>query len=129
LWCFGVFACVWLITSFVPPLALALHPLLWGWLTYRVMAYDTLADYATAAERRTILHLHRRPLLLIGTLAGCMGAAPTFIWLGGVMAWVFFPLLAALAIWLYILVFIFTALWFQYYCLTALSALRASESA
>ena len=40
------------------------------------------------------------------------------------MAVVFFPFLAAFAIWLYVLIFIFTGLWFQYYCLEALSRLR-----
>jgi len=128
LYCFVVFILAWLITSLVPPLALVMHPLLWGWLTYRIMAYDTLADYASATERHTILHAHRWPLLCIGVVAGCLGAAPTFIWLGGVLAWVLFPLLAAVSIWLYVLVFIFTALWFQYYCLSALSKLRANES-
>ena len=34
---------------FVPPLVLVLPPLIWGWLTYRVMAYDALAEHA---ERR-----------------------------------------------------------------------------
>ncbi|MBB3214930.1 hypothetical protein FHW67_004256 [Herbaspirillum sp. Sphag1AN] len=129
LWCFTLFALAWLIVYVVPPLALVLHPLLWGWLTYRVMAYDTLADYATADERQTILHRHRGPLLCIGAIAGCLGAAPTFIWLGGALAWVFFPFLAALAIWLYVLVFVFTALWFQYYCLEALQKLRAESVA
>ena len=125
LWCFSLFVLAWLLTSLAPPLALVLHPLLWGWLTYRVMAYDTLAAYASADERRTILQAHRWPLLSIGAVAGCLGTAPTLIWLGGVLAWVFFPLLAALAIWLYVVVFVFTALWFQYYCLQALSNLRA----
>jgi hypothetical protein len=132
LWCFAVFALAWIISlpvSVFPPLALLIHPLLWGWLTYRVMAYDTLADYATAEERRAILHAHRWPLLLIGAIAGSMGAAPTFLWLGGAVAWVLFPLLAAAAIWLYVLVFVFTGLWFQYYCLEALNTLRGGTDA
>jgi hypothetical protein len=132
LWCFAVFALAWIISlpvSVFPPLALLIHPLLWGWLTYRVMAYDTLADYATAEERRAILHAHRWPLLLIGAIAGSMGAAPTFLWLGGAVAWVLFPLLAAAAIWLYVLVFVFTGLWFEYYCLEALDTLRGGADA
>lgn len=31
----------------VPPLVLVLPPLIWGWLTYRVMAFDALAELAT----------------------------------------------------------------------------------
>lgn len=127
LWCFALFAFVWIITlpvSIFPPLALIIHPVLWGWLTYRVMAYDTLADYASAEERRLMLHRHRWPLLLIGIIAGTMGAAPTLLWLGGALSVIFFPVLAAGAIWLYVLVFVFTGLWFQYYCLEALSQMR-----
>jgi len=132
LWCFAVFVFAWIVTlpiAIFPPLAFVIHPVLWGWLTYRVMAYDTLADYATPAERRAILHVHRWPLLLVGAIAGAMGAAPTLLWLGGALSVIFFPILAAGAIWLYVLVFVFTGLWFQYYCLEALSKLRAGNAA
>jgi arginine exporter protein ArgO len=64
-------------------------------------------------------------LLLIGAIAGTMGAAPTLLWLGGALSVIFFPLLAAGAIWLYVLVFVFTGLWFQHYCLEALATHRA----
>jgi hypothetical protein len=37
-----------------PPLAVVVQALLWGWLTCRVMVYDTLADYASRDERRQI---------------------------------------------------------------------------
>ena len=40
---------------FVPPLVLVLPPLIWGWLTYRVFAYDVLAVHASAVERRRLL--------------------------------------------------------------------------
>jgi cobalamin biosynthesis protein CobD/CbiB len=40
----------------VPPLVLILPPLIWGWLTYRVLAFDALAEHATPTERRQILH-------------------------------------------------------------------------
>ena len=65
---------------FVPPLVLVLPPLIWGWLTYRVMAFDVLAEHASADERRTILREHRWPLLAIGVIAGYLGAAPTLLW-------------------------------------------------
>ena len=54
----------------IPPLVLILPPLIWGWLTYRVMSFDALADYASADERRAILKSHRWPLLAIGVLCG-----------------------------------------------------------
>lgn len=126
--CFAVFALAWIVTlplTFVPPLAMMLHPLLLGWLTYRIMVYDVLSDYATPEEFTALLRKHRLGLLVIGTMAGLLGAAPTLIWLGGVLTMLFFPLLAAFAIWLYVLVFIFSGLWFQYYCLEILSRQRA----
>ena len=129
---FVVFLVLWLVTlplSLFPPLTFVVQPLLWGWLTYRVMAYDALADHADVGERRAILKAHRWRLLAIGIVTGAMGAAPTLLWLGGALSVIFFPVLAAGAIWLYVLVFVFTGLWFQHYCLEALRRLRAVQSA
>jgi hypothetical protein len=124
---FLVFVALWLVTlplSLFPPLTLIVQPALWGWLTYRVMAYDALAEHASAEERRAIMREHRWPLFLIGVVTGAMGAAPSLLWLGGVLSVVVFPFLAAGAIWLYVLVFVFTGLWFEHYCLAALAAYR-----
>jgi hypothetical protein len=129
--CFLVFSVVWLLTLpllLVPPLNFVVHPLLWGWLTYRVMAYDALSEHADIEERRAILRRHRWPLLAIGTVTGIAGTAPTLLWLGGVLSWFFFPVLAAISIWLYVLVFVFGGLWFQYYCLEALARYRAGQT-
>lgn len=126
-----VFMLLWIVTLplyFFPPLAVVVQALLWGWLTCRVMVYDALADYANADERRRILKDHRWRLLAIGVVSGAAGALPGAIWLGGVMAVVMFPFLAAASIWLYVLIFIFTGLWFAYYCLDALAQLRAQET-
>ncbi len=126
---FLVFAVLWLITlplSIFPPLTFVVQPALWGWLTYRVMAYDALAEHADAQECKDILRRHRWPLLAIGAITGAMGAAPTLLWLGGALSVIFFPLLAAGAIWLYVLVFVFTGLWFQHYCLQVLAEYRAA---
>jgi len=127
---FVIFLVLWIITlplSLIPPLTFVIQPVLWGWLTYRVMAYDALADHADVAERKTILREHRWQLLLIGAIAGAMGAAPTLLWLGGALSVIFFPVLAAGAIWLYVLVFIFSGLWFQHYCMEALMCHRAKN--
>lgn len=124
---FLVFAGLWLVTlplNALPPLAFLLQPVLWGWLTYRVMAYDALADHASVDERRALMRRHRWPLLAIGIAAGAMGAAPTLLWLGGALSVIFFPLLAGVSIWLYVLVFVFSGLWFQHYALAALARLR-----
>lgn len=131
---FVLFALLWLVTlplAAVPPLTFIVQPLLWGWLTYRVMAYDALSDHADESERKQLMRTHRWPLLAIGAITGVMGAAPTLLWFGGVVAAVLtvvlLPLLAAVAIWLYILVFVFSGLWFQYYCLDALAKQRQKE--
>ena len=127
----AAFIGLWLLTLplyVFPPLAVFVQALLWGWLTSRMMVYDVLADYASADERRQLLAEHRWPLIAIGVVSGAAGALPGAIWLGGVMAVVFFPFLAAASIWLYVLVFIFTALWFAYYCLDALARMRAAEA-
>jgi hypothetical protein len=127
-----IFIGLWIITLplyVFPPLAVLVQALLWGWLTCRVMVYDVLADYASAEERRAMLAAHRWPLLIIGLVSGAAGALPGAIWLGGVAAVVLFPFLAAASIWLYVLVFIFTGLWFAYYCLEALARMRAAAPA
>ena len=109
----------------IPPLVVVLPPLVWGWLTYRVMAYDTLAEHASREERIELLRRHRLWLLAIGILAGYLGAAPGLVWAVGAMAIVFAPLLVPLAIWIYTFVFAFSSLWFAHFCLAALHALRA----
>ncbi|WP_199236514.1 EI24 domain-containing protein [Ramlibacter sp. WS9] len=110
----------------VPPLILILPPLIWGWLTYRVMAYDALSEHASREERREIFRRHRPWLLGIGVLAGFLGAAPSIVWASGALfAAVFFVFLVPVAIWIYTLVFAFASLWFAHYCLSALQALRA----
>ena len=108
----------------VPPLILVLPPLIWGWLTYRVMAFDALAEHASADERRAIFREHRGYLLGIGVLSGYLGAAPSLIWASGVLFVVMAPILVPIAIWIYTLVFAFSSLWFTHYCLAALLALR-----
>ena len=105
-----------------------IQPLLWGWLASRVMSYDALAHHADEEERKKILLDHRMPLLFIGIATGVMGALPGLMWLGGVMSVIFFPILAAVAIWMYLLIFVFSGLWFQHYCLAALAKLRGAST-
>lgn len=108
----------------LPPVALVLPALIWGWLTAKVMAFDALAEHASAQERRTILRQHAVPLLVMGVLCGYLGAAPSLIWSMGMMVIVWAPILLPLSVWLYTLVFAFASLWFVHYCLAALEALR-----
>ena len=112
----------------IPPLALILPPLIWGWLGYRVFTFDVLADYASAAERRQLLKEHRLPLLVLGVATGYLGAAPAAIWAFGAIVIALAPLLILVSVWLYTLVFAFSSLWFAHYALAALQELRRRDS-
>ena len=126
-------ACLALLLSvplwLIPPLVLILPPLIWGWLTYRVMAYDALADHASTEERRLLFKTHRFQLLGIGIVSGYLGALPSVLWASGAMFIAMAPVLVPLAIWIYMLVFAFASLWFAHYALAALAQLRALPAA
>ena len=113
----------------IPPLILILPPLIWGWLTYRVMSYDALVDHASSEERSQIFKEHRGSLLSIGIISGYLGAAPSVIWASGAMFVALAPVLVPVAIWIYTLVFAFSSLWFSHYTLEALDQLRKRNSA
>jgi hypothetical protein len=129
---FLLFVPLWLLTLplyVIPPLAVLAQVVLWGWLTSRVMCYDALADHASEAERAAIMHAHRRHLTMIGIVSGAAGVLPGLVWIGGtIFSVLLFPFLAVVSIWIYVLIFVFTGLWFQYYCLQALEDLRATEA-
>ena len=112
----------------IPPLILILPPLIWGWLTYRVMSYDALVDHASSEERRQIFKEHRSSLLGIGIISGYLGAAPSIIWASGAMFVALAPVLVPVAIWIYTLVFAFSSLWFSHYTLEALDQLRKKNN-
>ncbi len=111
----------------VPPLMFIVPPLIWGWLSYRVMVFDTLVSHASREERLAIGRQHRMGLLTIGVLTGYMGALPSLVWASGAVFAAAFLVLIPLAIWIYTLVFAFTSLWFTHYSLAALEALRAES--
>ena len=113
----------------VPGLALVLPPLIWGWLTAKVMGFDALAEHASHAERDAILRAHRYPLLIMGIVCGFLCGVPSMIWTLGMGVIVAAPLVMVPVIWLYTLIFTFSALWFTHYALSVLAALRAAEAA
>jgi hypothetical protein len=108
----------------IPPFFALIPPLLWGWLTYRVMTYDALALHASADERRQIV----RPLFAIGIVSGLFGSLPTMLWAWSVWLLPLFPVVAAATIWIYAFILVFSALWFAHYCLHALERLRAGTA-
>lgn len=134
LWTFGstLLALLALLISIplwlVPPLVLILPPLIWGWLTYRVFAFEALALHASAAERKSILKEHRSSLLIMGILSGYLGAAPSLLWASGAMFIALAPLLVPVAIWIYTLVFAFASLWFAHYALAVLQTMRTAST-
>ncbi|MFP5467049.1 MAG: EI24 domain-containing protein [Gammaproteobacteria bacterium] len=112
----------------IPPLILVLPPLIWGWLTYRVFAFDSLAQHASREERQTILQEHRGRLLVMGILTGYLGAAPSLLWASGALFVALAPVFVPLAIWIYTLVFALASLWFSHFTLAALESLRARSA-
>ena len=112
----------------IPPLVLVLPPLIWGWLTYRVMSFDALSEHASKEERQAIFARHRYSLLGIGVVCGFLGAAPSLVWASAVVFAAAFLVLIPVAIWIYTLVFAFSSLWFTHYCLAALERLRAERN-
>lgn len=108
----------------LPPLALLLPSLIWGWLTYRVMTYDVLSDHASRAERIELMRRYRFQLLIMGVATGLMGAAPSLVWASGALFVAAFVVLIPVAVWIYTLVFIFSALWFVHFLLSTLDQLR-----
>ncbi len=108
----------------IPPLAMLLPALIWGWLTYRVMTYDVLAEHASKQERVELMRRYRFQLLGMGVLTGAMGAAPSLVWASGALFAAAFVILIPIAVWIYTLVFVFSALWYVHFLLVALSDLR-----
>jgi hypothetical protein len=108
----------------VPPLAVLLPPLIWGWLAGRVLAFDALAAHASAGERRIVMRQRRWSLLFMGLACGYLGALPALAWAYGALSLVFAPLLLVASVWLYTLVFAFASCWFAHYALAELQRLR-----
>ena len=113
----------------MPPLVLVLPPLIWGWLTYRVLAFDVLAAARQPRRARALCcDAERWPLLGIGVACGALGAAPSLLWAVSALTLVLAPFLILVSIWLYTLVFAFSSLWFAHYLLAALQRLRAARA-
>lgn len=113
----------------LPPMAVLLPALIWGWLTYRVMTYDVLSEHASRNERSELMRRYRFQLLIMGVITGLMGAAPTLVWASGALFVAAFVVLIPIAVWIYTLVFIFSALWFVHFLLNALAEFRDEPSA
>jgi hypothetical protein len=95
----------------VPPLILMLPPLIWGWLTYRVMAYDAWPCMPARPSARSV-QAAPHAAAGHGRDDGLPGAAPSLVWASGALFAAAFVILVPVAIWIYTLVFAFSSLWF-----------------
>lgn len=110
----------------LPPLFMVLPPLIWGWLNARMFAFDALADHASSEEREQLMQTHRYRFWAMGVISGFLGTLPSVLWAFGVLWVVLAPVLLPLAMWVYTLVFAFSALWFVHFSLEALHQLRST---
>lgn len=113
----------------LPPLALLLPPLIWGWLASRVLGYHALACHAAADERRRVRRGRRLALWLMGVGTGYLALLPALLWTLGSVAFVLAPFFLLVAAALFVAVFVFAAAWFAHLVLAELAALRAAEPA
>ena len=109
----------------IPILGLLIPPLIWGWMTAQMFAFDALVAFATVPERRALLRKHRWALWLMGVACAYLSALPAALFGFGWLVLALLPVLMLLALWLYVLTFVFTALWFVHYLLAALAERRA----
>lgn len=130
-WVLGVLFGLWLITLpvwLIPGLGLIVPLMLLGWANSRLFSYDVLADFATAEERSRIEHTHRSTLWGLGLLASAPAFIPAFLWLGGAIYTVVLPVMALVATWLYVMIFLATSLLFSHYLMPALKQLREANA-
>jgi hypothetical protein len=79
LWSSLVFLLGYLVTLplwLIPPLAMVVPWLWWGWFTARVMRFDSLSEHADPDELRALLRAHRSQYLLLGLLVAALNYVP-----------------------------------------------------
>jgi len=60
----------------IPPLALIVPWLWWGWLTARLMRFDSLVEHASTLERQRLIRSDRRAFLLLGLAVALLNYIP-----------------------------------------------------
>jgi hypothetical protein len=60
----------------IPPLALVVPWLWWGWLTARLMRFDSLVEHAAAGERETLIAAEGRNYLVLGLAVALLNYIP-----------------------------------------------------
>ncbi|MGE0800015.1 MAG: EI24 domain-containing protein [Lautropia sp.] len=70
----------------IPPLALVIPWFWWGWLTARLMRFDSLVEHASVAERRELIHDDRRRYLLLGLATAALNYIPPLFLIAPVLS-------------------------------------------
>ncbi len=70
----------------VPPLALIIPWLWWGWLTARLMRFDSLVEHADPVERAALIHRDRRAYLLLGLATALLNYVPPLFLIAPVLS-------------------------------------------
>jgi uncharacterized protein involved in cysteine biosynthesis len=60
----------------IPPLALVVPLLWWGWLNSRIMRFDSLVEHASVGERRSIIMQNRPKYYLLGVMVAILNYIP-----------------------------------------------------
>ena len=60
----------------IPPLGFVVPWLWWGWLTARLMRFDSLVEHADPNERAAVIAIHRRAYLLLGLMVTALNYVP-----------------------------------------------------
>ena len=60
----------------IPPLGFVVPWLWWGWLTARVMRFDSLVEHADPQERTAAIAAYRRQYLVLGLLVSALNYIP-----------------------------------------------------
>jgi hypothetical protein len=108
----------------IPPLGLVVPAIIWAWVNTSILWFDALADHASVEERKALLRRMGIWPWLMGLAVGVMGAWPGLIWSVSLAHLPLIPLLAPLAMWVFVWVFVLSYLWFVHYALKALETLR-----
>lgn len=127
LWVMLALLLLWVITLplwLLPGFSFVLPVVLLGWATARLFTHDVLAEFASAQEAAELRREHGKSLLVLGMLASLPTVLPAVVWVGGAFAFVFLPAFAALAVWLYVMMFLACAAVFSHYLLPALKHRR-----
>ncbi len=123
IWVLTVLGVLWILSLpiwFVVGLGLVIQLLLMAWANTRLFSRDVLLDFADKSTRNAVIKLHRNTLFGLGLITSIPAFLPSILWLSGGVFIVFLPLVAFLAVWVSIMIFLAASLLFSHYLIPAL---------